>query len=96
MTALLALAVLWILLGAVWLALWPLFGRGRPPVPVALLELQELEAEKGRLLAEIHELELDWQTGKLSENDYRAIEARLKTRAVDVMKEIEARERAAV
>ena len=92
MTALVALAGLWVLLAALWLVVWPFFESRRPAVPVALLELQELEAEKERLLGEIHDLELDWQTGKLSEDDYRAIEAGLKTRAVEVLKEIEARE----
>ena len=93
MTALAVLAGLWVLLGALWLALWPFFVRERPPVPVAHLELQELETEKGRLLGEIHDLRLDYETGKLSEEDYRALEARLKARAVDVIREIEAREK---
>jgi hypothetical protein len=91
-SALAVLAGLWVLLGALWLAVWPFFSRKHPPVPVALLELQELETEKGRLLGEIHDLQLDYETGKLSEEDYRALEARLKARAVDVMREIEARE----
>ncbi|HJU87465.1 MAG TPA: hypothetical protein VJ788_08865, partial [Gemmatimonadota bacterium] len=56
----------------------------------AEVERQELEAEKARLLQEIHELELDYQTGKLSDEDHRAIEARLKGRAVEVMQRIEA------
>lgn len=87
---LLALAVLWVLLGAVWLSVWPLVARRREPVPVELLERQELETEKARLIDEIHELELDYQTGKLSEEDFRVIEARLKGRAVDVMRRLEA------
>ena len=91
MSAIVALAALWVLLGAIWLAVWPFLERERRPVPVVLLELQELEAEKARLIAEIHELELDYATGKLSEEDYRALEARLKTRAVEVIREIEAR-----
>jgi hypothetical protein len=90
-SALVVLAGLWVLLGAVWLAIWPFFDRERPPVSVALLELQELETEKGRLIAEIHDLQLDFETGKLAEEDYRALEARLKTRAVDVIREMEAR-----
>jgi type II secretory pathway component PulM len=87
---LLSLAGLWILLAAVWVAVWPLFAaRGVPRTDVDV-ERQELEAEKGRLLQEIHELELDHATGKLSEEDYRAIEARLKARAVDVMRRLDA------
>lgn len=91
MSALAALAALWVLLGAIWLAVYPFLERTRPPVPVGLLELQDLEAEKARLLGEIHDLELDYQTGKLSDDDYRAIEAGLKSRAVAVMAEIEER-----
>lgn len=92
MSAFAALAGLWVLLGAIWLAVYPFLERTRPAIPVALLELQELDAEKARLLGEIHDLELDFQTGKLSDDDYRALEAQLKSRAVVVLKEIEARE----
>ncbi len=95
MSALIALAALWVLLGAIWLAVYPFLERTRPPLPLGLLELQDLEAEKARLLGELHDLELDWQTGKLSEDDYRATQAQLKSRAVAVMAEIESRERAA-
>lgn len=87
---LLSLVALWVLLAAIWAALWPLFGsRGAVPAEIEV-ERQELEAEKARLLQEIHELELDYQTGKLSDEDYRTIEARLKGRAVDVLQRIEA------
>lgn len=87
---LLSLAGLWILLAAVWVAVWPLFAGGETPRSDADVELQELEAEKSRLLQEIHELELDYETGKLSDEDRRAIEARLKGRAVEVIKRIDA------
>ena len=87
---LLSLLALWVLLAAVWLALWPLFVARAAPRPDAEIERQELEAEKARLLREIHELELDYQTGKLSDDDYRAIEARLKGKAVEVMQRIDA------
>lgn len=93
MSALAALVGLWVLLGAIWLAVYPFLERTRPVVPVGLLELRELEAEKARLLGEIHDLELDFQTGKLSDDDYRAMEAQLKSRAVVVLQEIEAREK---
>lgn len=87
---LLSLVALWILLAAVWLALWPLFVARPAPRPDAEIERQELEAEKGRLLREIHELELDYETGKLSDDDYRAIEARLKGKAIEVLQRIDA------
>lgn len=93
MSALAALVGLWVLLAAIWLAVYPFLDRTRPAVAVGLLELRELEAEKARLLGEIHDLELDFQTGKLSDDDYRAMEAQLKSRAVVILQEIEAREK---
>ena len=90
MTALLVLAGLWLLLGAVWLAVYPLIAGDRERrEPTA--ELSELEAEKARLVQDLHELELDRATGKLSEEDWRDLDARLKTRAVETMREIDAR-----
>ena len=86
---LISLVGLWVLLAAIWAALWPLFGGRVAAMPESEIERQELEAEKSRLLQEIHELELDRQTGKLSDEDYRAIEARLKGKAVEVMQRID-------
>ena len=87
---LLSLAGLWVLLAAVWVAVWPLFGEQRAARAEVDVERQELEAEKGRLLQEIHELELDYATGKLSDEDRAAIEGRLKGRAIEVMKRLDA------
>ncbi len=92
MTALLVLAGLWLLLGAVWLAAYPLIAGGREPSGTTA-GLSELEAEKDRLVQDLHELELDRATGKLSEEDWRDLDARLKTRAVETIKEIDARAR---
>ena len=87
---LLSLIGLWVLLGAIWLAVWPLFAAGSSAGSDAEVELSELEAEKARLMGEIHELELDYATGKLSDEDRRAIEDRLKGRTIEVMKRIDA------
>ena len=90
MTGLLfSLAGLWVLLAAVWVAVWPLFAERRAARSDVDLERQELEAEKGRLLQEIHELELDYATGKLSDEDHAAIEGRLKGRAIEVLKRLD-------
>lgn len=85
----LSLLGLWVLLGAIWLAVWPLLGDGSAFRPEAEIDLAELEAEKARLVAEIHELDLDYETGKLSDEDHREIESRLKGRTVEVMRKIE-------
>lgn len=89
MTPLLVLAGLWILLSAVWLATWPLLTE-RAGEDAAGAERRDLEAEKDRLVGDIHELELDRATGKLSEEDYRELDARLKRRAVDTLEKIDA------
>lgn len=93
-TAILTLGALWVLLGAVWLAVHPFLRETAEKIDEAEVERRELLAEKERLLGEIHELELDWETGKLSEEDYRELQARLKSRAVEVMREIDERETA--
>lgn len=87
---LLALLAVWVLLVAVGLAVWPLFAGSRGEMDRREIELRELEAEKARLLEDLHEVDLDRETGKLSEEDYRANQARLKGRAVEVMRKIEA------
>ena len=69
---------LWVLLGAVWLAVYPFFTKRREVPSMAAIALQDLEAEKARLIGELHELELDYATGKLSPNDYEALKGRLK------------------
>ena len=87
---LLSLVGLWVLLAALWAAVWPLFSSPPAPPADADVERRDLEAEKARLLQELHELELDYATGKLSEEDHAAIESRLKARAVDVMRRLDA------
>ncbi|HKY60025.1 MAG TPA: hypothetical protein VJP59_03350 [Gemmatimonadota bacterium] len=90
MTALLVLAGLWLLLGAVWLTAYPLLTGDREG-KTSTARLSELEAEKDRLVQELHELELDRATGKLSEEDWRDLDARLKSRAVEAMRELDVR-----
>ncbi|MFN2383699.1 MAG: hypothetical protein ABR559_05480 [Gemmatimonadota bacterium] len=89
MAALLGLAGLWLLLAAVWLAVYPLLAGGAASHSSAAGERRDLEVEKARLVAEIHELELDYATGKLSEDDFKDMEAELKTQAVAVLEELE-------
>lgn len=92
----LALLGVWVLLVAVWFAVWPLVSGGGREIDRSEIELRELEAEKARLLADLHELELDRETGKLSDADYETLQKRLKARAVEVMREIAARREGSV
>jgi hypothetical protein len=86
--AVLGLLALWIAAAVFWLALYPLFG-SRGTIPARDLELQDLEAEKDRLVQEIKDVELDHATGKLSDEDRAALDQRLKAKAVAVMEAIE-------
>ncbi|MDX1661619.1 MAG: hypothetical protein R3326_07495 [Gemmatimonadota bacterium] len=96
MSGLLTLLALWVLLGAIWVAVWPFFSGERETIDPRLLELRELETEKARLVDELHEIELDYETGKLSDEDFERQRARLKARAVEVMREIDEREKSAL
>lgn len=69
--------------------MYPLVAGGHEPRE-STAGLSELEAEKDRLVQELHELELDRATGKLSEEDWRDLESHLKRRAVATLEEIDA------
>jgi hypothetical protein len=47
--------------------------------------LAELEAAKEAKYAEIRDAELDYRTGKLSQEDWRGIDRRLRRDAVDIL-----------
>jgi hypothetical protein len=49
-------------------------------------ELAELEAAKEAKYREIRDAELDLQTGKLSEEDHRALDAGLRAEAVELLR----------
>lgn len=87
--AIMGLLALWIVAAVFWLAVYPLFG-GRRTLAARDLELRDLEAEKDRLVQELKDVELDYATGKLSDEDREALDQRLKAKAVAVMEAIEA------
>lgn len=49
-----------------------------------------LKVERDILYQAIHELDLDYAAGKLSEADYRVLRARYEAQAVDLLKAIDA------
>jgi hypothetical protein len=61
-----------------------------PPEPAARAEL---EAAKEAKFREIRDAELDYRTGKLSREDWRAIDASLRAEAVEVLRRIDALDR---
>jgi hypothetical protein len=48
-----------------------------------------LEARKESKYREIHDAELDFRTGKLSEPDFRALDRQLRGEAIAILKEID-------
>ena len=49
----------------------------------------ELEAAKEAKYREIRELELDFRTGKLSEEDFRALDRQLRGEAVEILRQLD-------
>jgi len=52
----------------------------------------ELESERDAKYREIRDAELDFRTGKLSPEDYAAIDAQLRAEALEILDRLEAKE----
>ena len=74
-----------------WLIAGPLRG-GRAEADDAALaaRLEDLEAAKEARYREIREAEMDFRTGKLSEEDHRAIDRQLRAEAVEILRQLDA------
>src|SRR5512141_788677 len=80
---------------AVAVVAWPLFNRmdesetilDRAGDPV----VEGLVGQRDATYAAIKELEFDHETGKLSDTDYRSMRAKMETKAVAVLQELDAR-----
>ena len=59
----------------------------QPPMRLGMFE--ELEAARDAKLREIRETELDWRTGKLSEQDWRVLDASLRSEAAVILAELD-------
>jgi hypothetical protein len=65
-------------------------GAPSPPVAEVTGTLEELEAAREAKYREIRDAELDYRTGKLSREDYEAIDADLRGEALLILNRIEA------
>lgn len=74
------------------ITLYPLY-RSRLQVTPALSsqeeDLRDLHARRDAAYEALKDLEADWQSGGLSEQDYRDLEHKYKTRAVSILKSID-------
>jgi hypothetical protein len=73
-------ALLAVAAGAIF---WPLRTARRPGAPEE--EGPALEIARDAKLAELNDLELDFRLGKLSTEDYRAVNAALRAEAVEII-----------
>jgi hypothetical protein len=64
--------------------------RGSDREAPGALERAELEAAKEAKYREIREAELDHRTGKLSREDWRAIDAQLRAEAIELLRRLDA------
>jgi hypothetical protein len=71
---------------------WPLYRATRPAAPTARdADVEALEAAKETKLREIREAELDYRTGKLTEEDWQAIDRRLRAEVADLLRALDLR-----
>jgi hypothetical protein len=83
MTALIALLTVVLLFAVISLITAPL--RGRRADQAADPQREDLEEARAAKYREIRDAEFDYRTGKLSREDYEAVDGSLRTEAVDIL-----------
>lgn len=83
------LAVVLLLFAVAGALFWPLRGARTARRPGAE-PATALELARDAKLGELHDLELDFRLGKLSADDYRALNATLRAEAVEALRRIDA------
>jgi hypothetical protein len=81
--------ILLVVAGAVLLVTGPLRESARAADETLEAELAELEAAKEAKYREIHDAELDFRTGKLSDGDWRSLDRTLRAEAVEILKRLD-------
>jgi hypothetical protein len=89
MSIVVALATLALLAAVIAVISGPLRAARRGP-DAASLRRAELEAAREAKYREIRDTELDFATGKLSDEDHDAIEAALRAEAMEILRELDA------
>ncbi len=73
----------------VWLVGAPLRGGPKAMDDADVATRQRLEAARDAKYREIRELELDYRTGKLSEEDFQALNRQLRAEAVAILRDLD-------
>jgi len=84
-----ALVILVVVGGLVYVLSAPLRARDTDVRDENADRLEELEARKEAKYGEIRDAEMDYKTGKLSEDDHRALDRQLRAEAMEVLKAID-------
>jgi hypothetical protein len=63
----------------------PLRAARRPPEPESTADRADLQAVREAKYREIRDAELDFRTGKLSQEDYAAVDGTLRAEAVEIL-----------
>ena len=75
-----------VVLGAVILLVSaPLRAARRPPEPPSTADRADLRAAREAKYREIRDAELDYRTGKLSQEDYEAVDGTLRAEAIEIL-----------
>ena len=83
------LVILVVIAVAVLAIIGPLRRDRQPDEEALSAERAELEAAREAKYREIRDAELDFRTGKLSEEDFRALERELRGEAVEILRELD-------
>ena len=83
-----AILIILALAVVVWVVSAPL-RRGERPRSPRRARRDALEAAKDAKYREIRDAELDWRTGKLSDEDYQSQDRRLRAEAVEILRELD-------
>ena len=89
MEALAPILIIVVLALVVWLVGAPL-RRGTTTEDPVEVEREALEAARDAKYGEIRELELDHRTGKLTDEDFRALDRQLRGEAVEILRRLDA------
>ena len=81
--------ILLVVAGAILLVTAPLRERSRAVDESLEAELAELEAAKEAKYRQIRDAKLDYETGKLSDSDYRSLDRTLRAEAVELLKRLD-------
>jgi uncharacterized membrane protein len=83
-----ALIIILALAVVVWVVSGPL-RRGEAQEVAEAGDRAALEAARDAKYREIRDAEIDWRTGKLSDEDYRAQDRRLRGEAVEILRDLD-------